>query len=135
MSQPTTSKSHPAQTRKPLVYVVDDEPLLLDLAQLSLQADGYELKTFHEPESALKAFMKESPKPALLISDFAMHPINGLELIEKCKRVHPSLKTILISGTAGAEIIQHSTVRIDDFMAKPYQPTSLSVLVKRLLAC
>ncbi|HEY2953312.1 MAG TPA: response regulator [Verrucomicrobiae bacterium] len=133
MSQPTTSRSHPAQTRKPLIYVVDDEPLLLDLAQLSLQADGYELKRFLEPESALKSFLKESPKPAILISDFAMRPINGLELIEKCKRAHPSLKTILISGTAGAEIVHHSAVAIDDFMAKPYQPTSLSVLVKRLL--
>ena len=91
-------------------------------------------RRFLEPESALKSFQKESPKPSLLISDFAMRPINGLELIEKCKHLHPALKTILISGTAGAEIVHQAPVKIDDFMCKPYQPASLSMLVKRLLA-
>ena len=133
MSQPTKKSPHPAPTRKPLIYVVDDEPLLLDLAQLSLQSDGYEIKRFLDPESAVQAFAKESPKPMLLISDFAMKAMNGLELIEQCKKLHPQLKTILVSGTAGAEIVHQAPVKIDDFMSKPYLPTSLSLLVKRLL--
>jgi len=101
---------------------------------MSLQADGYDFKKFLDPESALEAFLKARSKPTLLITDYAMGKMNGLELIEKCKAVKPDLKSILISGTAGAEIVLGSPVRVDRFMGKPYQPANLAELVRRVLA-
>jgi DNA-binding NtrC family response regulator len=119
---------------KPLIYLVDDQSMLLDLAEASLQADGYALKKFEDPEEALETFLKAKQKPALLISDYAMGKMNGLELMEKCKKVQPELKTLLMSGTAGAEIVLESQVKVDHFIGKPYQPANLSDLVKRILA-
>jgi CheY-like chemotaxis protein len=100
---------------------------------MSLQSDDYLLKKFTDPELALKAFLKARPKPVLLITDYAMGKMNGLELIEKCKEARPDLKSILISGTAGAEIILESSVRVDRFLGKPYQPLNLAELVRRVL--
>ncbi len=134
MSLPTHKGPRPARKKGPLIYLVDDQPVLLDLAELSLQADGYDFKKFLDPESALESFLKARIKPALLITDYAMGKMNGLELIEKCKAVKPDLKSILISGTAGAEIVLDSPVRIDRFMGKPYQPANLAELVRRILA-
>jgi DNA-binding NtrC family response regulator len=54
--------------------------------------------------------------------------------MEKCKQLHPNLKTILMSGTAGAEIVLESAVKVDRFLGKPYQPANLSELVRRVLA-
>lgn len=108
--------------------------MLLDLAEMSLQADGYNFKKFLDPELALQSFRKARAKPVLLITDYAMGKMNGLELIEKCKAVKPDLKSILISGTAGAEIVLDSNVKVDRFMGKPYQPANLADLVRRVLS-
>ena len=42
--------------KKPLIYIVDDEALLVDLAEASLAPGGYLFKKFNDPEEALKAF-------------------------------------------------------------------------------
>ena len=133
MSQPSKKAPQPLRNKAPLVYLVDDQSMLLDLAEMSLQPDGYSFKKFTDPELALKNFLKARTKPALLITDYAMGKMNGLELIEKCKAASPGLKSILISGTAGAEIILESPVEVDRFMGKPYQPASLAELVRRVL--
>ena len=134
MSRRTHKVSKPARKTFPLIYLVDDQPMLLDLAELSLQADGYHFKKFLDPELALRSFLKARIKPVLLITDYAMGKMNGLELIERCKAVKPNLKSILISGTAGAEIVLDSNVEVDRFMGKPYQPASLADHVRRVLS-
>ena len=122
-----------APKKAPLIYLVDDQPLLLDLAEMSLLSGGYRLKKFLDPEAALESFLDARPKPALLITDYAMGKMNGLELVERCKAVKPDLKSILVSGTAGAEIIMDSDVKVDRFVGKPYQPTNLAEMVRRVL--
>ncbi len=122
-----------APKKPPLIYLVDDQPLLLDLAEMSLLSGGYKLKKFLDPEEALESFLEARPKPALLITDYAMGKMNGLELVERCKAVKPDLKSILVSGTAGAEIMMDSDVKVDRFVGKPYQPTSLAEMVRRVL--
>jgi len=133
MSQPLPKGRASAHKKPPLIYLVDDQSVLLDLAEMSLQADGYTFKKFLDPEAALQAFIKARTKPSLLITDYAMGKMNGLELIEKCKEVKPDLKSILISGTAGAEIVLGSPVRVDRYMGKPYQPATLADLVRHVL--
>jgi DNA-binding NtrC family response regulator len=134
MSQPKRKARRPARKQLPLIYLVDDQPMLLDLAEVSLQADGYTFKKFLDPEVAWQSFLKARVKPVLLITDYAMGKMNGLELIQKCKAVQPALKSILISGTAGAEIVLDSNIKVDRFMGKPYQPANLADLVRRVLA-
>jgi DNA-binding NtrC family response regulator len=133
MSQSTNKGSRPGATKPPLIYLVDDQAMLLDLDEMSLQSDDYLLKKFTDPELALKAFLKARPKPVLLITDYAMGKMNGLELLEKCEAAKPDLKSILISGTAGAEIVLESPVKVDRFLGKPYQPLNLAELVRRVL--
>ena len=117
----------------PLIYLVDDESVLLDVAEAALQAEGYRTKKFDDPEDALRSFLKAKSKPALVISDYAMGKMNGLELIERCKKADPGLKTILVSGTAGAEILLDAPVRVDRFLAKPHQAETLCELVRSVL--
>lgn len=134
MSQPIRNGPRQPRARGPVIFLVDDQPLLLDLAESSLQGQDYQLRKFLDPELALAAFARARPKPALLITDYAMGKMNGLELIERCKALKPDLKSILISGTAGAEIILESNAKIDRFMGKPYQPANLADLVRRIIA-
>ena len=131
---PTIQNNSPATPHKPaVIFLVDDHPTLLDLAEVSLQPDGYTLRKFDDPEVALDAFLKARAKPDLLITDYAMGKLNGIELIERCKAVKPDLKTIIVSGTAGAEVVLGATVKVDRFLGKPYQPLSLAEMVRRVL--
>src|SRR5687768_8790970 len=106
MSRETTTH----RDGKPLIYLVDDEEMMLNLAEVALLDSGYALKKFQDPRAALEAFKQESHKPSLLLTDFAMMPMNGLELSAKCKSSHPALKILLVSGTAGPEVVQMSAV-------------------------
>ena len=128
--------SNPATTPAPddhLIYLVDDEEDLLDLAEVSLMAGGYELKKFQNPQAALESFARETHKPSLLLTDFAMDSMNGLELSAKCKLAHPGLKILMVSGTAGPEILVSSPGTVDQFMPKPYRPSELARSVRTLL--
>ena len=117
-----------------LIYLVDDELLMLDLAEVALSADGYALKKFQNPQTAFDSFSQEPRKPLLLLTDYVMDSMNGLELSVKCKLAHPALKILLISGTATPEVVQEASGTVDKFMPKPYQPAELARTVRLLLA-
>jgi CheY-like chemotaxis protein len=128
LPQPT---SQPAQ---PLLFVVDDEPMLLELAVAVLQPQGFEVKTFRDPEITLEAYRKLETFPALILTDFAMHTMTGMDLIRECRQLHPKQKIILLSGTVDEDIFRHASQRPDRFLAKPYDSQQLLELVRNLLA-
>src|SRR5258708_67508 len=84
-----------------LVYVVDDESMIGEVVEVILQLEGYEARFFQNPCVAYEAFLQANPRPVLLLSDFVMTPMNGMELIDRCRQVDPGLKTILCSGNVG----------------------------------
>lgn len=118
----------------PLLYVVDDEPMLLELATMILQPLGYRVVTFRDPIAAVRAFSLANPLPALIISDFAMHRMNGLDLIRDCRVLNPDQKILMVSGTVDQSVYEQSPHKPDAFLAKPYSATELIGLVKSLLS-
>ena len=126
MSQ-TKSNAHSAgRNGSTLLFVVDDEPMLLELATVILEPLGYTVKTFRDPESALQAFTAAKPRPAIILTDYAMHTMNGMELIEACRRLHPRQKILLLSGTVDQQVYRNSAFKPDRFLAKPYQAKQLT---------
>jgi DNA-binding NtrC family response regulator len=117
-----------------LIYVVDDEPMVGELVATVLEMAGFQIKHFTHPAEALAAFTAANPRPALLMTDFVMPSLNGMELIESCKQTQPSLKTILYSGNVGAEVMQHYSVKPDFFIRKPFHPQNLVETVRLVLA-
>ena len=128
------SRSATTAPRPSLIYVVDDEALLLEMAEGALQSEGYALKKFQDPEAAFRAFTSEPSKPALLVTDYAMSPINGFELSARCKSAHPSLKILMVSGTVDSAFVDQARVQVDHFIPKPYEPGHFARTVRSLLA-
>jgi two-component system cell cycle sensor histidine kinase/response regulator CckA len=104
MHEPKANSVGSGQSNRALIYVVDDEPMLLELASVILEPRGYRIETYHDPESALQAFKAADPPPALIITDFAMHEMTGMELMEACRQIRPGQKVLLVSGTVGPDI-------------------------------
>jgi CheY-like chemotaxis protein len=132
----TESKPATPQGKKSgaLLYVVDDEPMLLELATVILTPLGYQVKTFRDPDAALHAFTAATDRPALIITDYAMHTMTGMDLISECKRLQPAQKIILVSGTVGEEVFRDAQAKPDRFLAKPYEIRELTELVRTVLA-
>jgi CheY-like chemotaxis protein len=134
MKATNTNNPQPARNAPAFIFVVDDEPMLLELASVILEPEGYRIETFRDPEAALQRFKTVQPRPDLLITDYAMHSMNGMQLIEECRRIEPGQKILLVSGTVGEDIYATTPTRPNRFLAKPYQADQLSSTVKALLA-
>ncbi|HXT10187.1 MAG TPA: response regulator [Candidatus Angelobacter sp.] len=117
----------------PLIFVVDDEPVLLELAEKVLSDLHCRIETFTNPDIALQKYSSAETPPDLVITDFAMHQMNGLALIRACRRLHPKQKIIMVSGTVDESVFAATDVKPDRFLAKPYQPKALSAIVQELL--
>jgi len=112
------------------IFVVDDEPMLLDLALAILNPLGYDVRTFRDPQLALAEF--PAAKPAVLVTDYAMGAMNGLDLIHDCRRVRPQQKILLVSGTVDENIFADADSKPDAFLAKPYQVREFIYMLKTL---
>ena len=134
MNEPNGDRSERGKRGDGLIYVVDDEPMLLELASVILEPLGYTVETFRSPETALRALELADPQPALVITDYAMHSMTGLQLADACRRIRPQQKVLLVSGTVGSEILRHEPVQPDRFLAKPYQAKQLVEAVRAMLA-
>lgn len=129
----SSTATHP-QNSPPLIFVVDDNPELTEMAEMVLSAEGYQCQLFCDPKQVLQSFQKSPVRPDLLLTDYDMGSMNGLELIEHCRRELPELKVVLLSGTVEATMVLRHPVKVNQFLSKPYQPKQLVALVKSLLA-
>jgi CheY-like chemotaxis protein len=112
------------------IFVVDDEPMLLDLAAAILQPHGFKVWTFRDPQLALEEF--PNVRPEILVTDYAMGGMNGMDLLIQCRRLKPTQKIILLSGTVDETIYADLPEKPDRFLAKPYQVHQFVELIRTL---
>jgi len=117
---------------KAVVFVVDDEPMLLELAEAILKPIGYNVRTFRDPELALKEF--PAARPEVIVTDYVMGRMSGMDLIRECRRLNPKQKMVLLSGSVDEQVFADAPVKPDRFMSKPYQIHELTDCIRTLLA-
>lgn len=121
-------------TGRKLVYLVDDEPLLLRAMERVLLRLQVEIRSFPDPTSALAACRERLPD--LVVSDLALNsPMDGLNFLQALRRI-ATLRTLLISGAVEAPAVAEEAVRagvLDSFLKKPWLSQELSQAVAGLL--
>jgi PAS domain S-box-containing protein len=80
------------------VACVDDEPMLVTLTVGFLEHLGYEAEGFLSPGEALEAFRKDPTHYDLMLIDYNMPTMSGLELIHELRKIRPDLRVVLASG-------------------------------------
>jgi len=127
------SSEHKPKKSPPLIFVVDDNRELTEMAEMVLKAEGYRCQGFCDPKEVVEIFRSSDIRPDLLLTDYDMGSMNGLELIAHCRKASPKLKTLLLSGTIEEKTVLSQPVKVDEFLSKPYKPQQLMALVKSLL--
>lgn len=130
----SANQPQPARPNGTLVFVVDDNELLGEITRQLIASAGYETQLFHQGVPARDALLAAASPPVILVTDFDIGDINGLDLINQVRAKFPHLKTLLLSGTAKPETLAKHPVKPDQFLAKPFRADDLIGAVDRLSA-
>jgi FixJ family two-component response regulator len=116
-----------SQGRNLDIFVVDDERLIADSIVAILKIHGYTAVAFSEPNKAI-ASVKRASSPKLLIADYKMPEMSGVELALQVNLLRPDSRIILFTGVATppAELARLRDAGVDfTFIFKPISPDDL----------
>jgi CheY-like chemotaxis protein len=106
---------------KETVLVVDDEEMVLTLAEMVLKSRGYRVLTANSGEQALKVFSDIKSLIDLMITDMVMPKMNGRELIEKVRLISPATRIVCATACSRSLEIEKKL----DFLTKPFSAQQL----------
>jgi DNA-binding NtrC family response regulator len=116
------------------VAVIDDEADLAYLFKEALnQIDGVEVLAFTDPLLALEHFKANHQNYRVVISDYRMPTMTGLELLSKIKDVSPAAARIMMSAFEIQDELFQEYKCVDKFLQKPVLMTLLIDEVRMLL--
>ena len=103
-----------------LLSIVDDEYDIMCLFRDALsQIEDTNVIGFNDSMQALEHFKQNQSNYGLILSDFRMPNIDGMELLKKVKTINPSVKTVLISAFEVNEKDFEQSNCVDAFLQKP----------------
>jgi len=116
------------------ILVVEDEPVLRELARMILKDYKYDVLEAATGHEALRVWAEHKGRIDLLLTDMVMpEGISGRELADRLRREKPSLKVIYTSGYSSDVMGQENATREIKFLQKPYPPPELAQLVRECL--
>lgn len=115
---------------RPTILVVDNEPAVLNLVELILEAAGYAVITACNGRQALAFCTNRNQTIDLLLTDINMPGISGLELACRVSEIRPHLPVMFMTGSRadspGIELLRREGPFSDcDVISKPFTSTEL----------
>lgn len=118
----------------PKILIVDDDPMMVKLVQISLSKVGYTIVTAADGVEGLRKAKKETPD--LIILDIMMPGIDGFEVARRIRRDPNINKIPILVLTAKSDArnkVQAFSIGVDDYITKPFEIKALVARVSALL--
>jgi two-component system phosphate regulon response regulator PhoB len=116
------------------ILIVEDESALVELLRYNLEKEGYRVTVAVDGEEGLSAI--EESKPDLVILDWMLPLVSGLEVCRQVRR-KPATRTLpIIMLTARSEEtdrVRGLEIGADDYITKPFSPSELMARVRAVL--
>jgi response regulator RpfG family c-di-GMP phosphodiesterase len=120
------------------ILLVDDEKDILDLFTEYLSSNGFNTISFQNPIKALNYFYQNQSKCSLVIADYKMPQMSGLDLIKKIreKDIDCKIKTIIISAFMKDNLPYDKSyiIRVDKILEKPVYLDRLKTVIQELIS-
>lgn len=116
------------------ILVVEDEQAIADMIAMSLEMAGYEVKRAANGEIAFQMILDTAPD--LILADWMMPMMTGVELTQRLKREPSTAEIPIILLTAKSDEndkIKGFDVGVDDYVVKPFSPRELLARIKAVL--
>jgi signal transduction histidine kinase/ligand-binding sensor domain-containing protein/CheY-like chemotaxis protein len=116
------------------VLLVEDEPLVREIAKSALSDQGYQVLEAEHGEEALVVAREHDAGIALVLTDVVMPKMGGRELVELLRRERPGIRVLYMSGYAAATIDEQD---VDEpgtsFLRKPFALAEMLGKVREVL--
>lgn len=113
------------------ILLVDDEPQIIDLAQMYLEQDGFNIISATDGAEAIHRVFNDSPD--LVVLDLMLPEIDGWEV---CKRVRAKSDVPIIMLTARDDDVDKIVgleLGADDYLTKPFNPRELVARIRAIM--
>jgi DNA-binding response OmpR family regulator len=124
----------PEANRPYKVLIIEDEPDIMELVQVTLTNEHYELLPAIDGEQGLELAM--SQKPDLVLLDIMLPKMDGYEICRRLKSNPATARIPVLMLTAFGqkrEIEEGFKVKADDYIVKPFEPLALRERIRRFL--
>jgi len=131
---PEAEKAESAAPGRETILLVEDEPMILDMAKAMLQTLGYTVLSAATPGEAMRTAQEYASAIHLLMTDVVMPEMNGRVLAGNLLSLYPGLKCLFMSGYT-ANVIAHHGV-LDEgvrFIQKPFALKALAAKIREAL--
>jgi len=119
--------------RDPKVLIVDDEPDVLLLLRIELEAEGYDTLLAADGETALRRIFEERPDIVLL--DVMMPVIDGWGVLQRLADHRSDTRVVVLSAKASDGDVAHALeLGAHEYVTKPFDPAALLATVAHVLA-
>jgi len=114
------------------VLVVDDEQIVCNSCRKILSQQGHNVQTVLNGREALKKV--EENKYDVVIADWKMPEIDGMEVLRIVKKNHPDIIPIMITGFPSVEsAVKAMRLGVSNYLSKPVDPDELTQALKKAL--
>lgn len=121
-------------TGEETILLVDDETMIIDVAQELLAGMGYRVLIAEDGAEALEIYKQNRDRIDLVVIDMVMPGMTGGETFDRLKKIDPRVKTILSSGYSidgeATEILNRGCL---GFIQKPFSMNALSRKLREVL--
>ncbi|MGC9195804.1 MAG: response regulator [Syntrophobacteraceae bacterium] len=123
-----------SSVRPRTVLLVEDEAVILDMAQMMLESHGYRVLATSSPETAMRLAGESKGEIDLLITDVVMPGMNGRDLAAKLMAQVPKAKCLFMSGYT-ADVIARKGMLEEcvNFLQKPFTIQDMVAKVRQVL--
>lgn len=117
------------------ILIIDDEPHIREALQDRLEAEGYEVVTAHNGQTALALAALETPRSPItgVILDMEMPVVHGIEVLRQLRSQYPDLPILMISATHDREMFDKAMRSgANAYLIKPFEKKELTEVCERL---
>jgi CheY-like chemotaxis protein len=121
---------------KPLILVVDDDPIVLRVVSRLLTENGYRVLTAPDGQAAWELLQEPSqPQVDLVLTDVRMPHMGGAELGRRVEASRPEISVLYMTGfTAEVEWELPEDIRSTRLILKPFESAALLALIARWMS-
>lgn len=114
---------------KPCALIVDDEPQIRKMVEVTLTSCGFKLIEAESGNEAIR--LTGSYKPDVIILDLGLPDIDGMEVIKRLREWTNTPVVVVSARSDSHDIVEAFELGADDYMTKPFD---MDVLIARLHA-
>jgi PAS domain S-box-containing protein len=116
------------------ILLIDDDSMACKAEHLMLESIGYSVTALRNPVEAIAAFLSNPEEYEMVVTDYSMPQLSGIELAQKLKEIRPDIPILMLTGLDDFELTDDSRYDgIDKVACKPITKSELTCLIASVM--